>query len=82
MSFTCWLVHFNHKRFVICINDPATYVSLGTDKKNHTLIQKVTDHKVYLILEHHIASKQQQQQQEEKGHGHGHAIKRYNTSAS
>ena len=46
MSFTCSLVHFNHKRFVICIKDPATYVSLGTDKKNRTLIQKVTDHKV------------------------------------
>ena len=41
MSYACYssnsIVQFNHKGFVICSNDLATYVLSGTYKKNRTL---------------------------------------------
>ena len=41
MSSACYasnsIVQFNHKGFVICSNNLATYVLSGTDKKNRTL---------------------------------------------
>ena len=47
ISSSCYasnsIVQFNHKGFVICSNNLATYVLSDTDKKNQTFFLQVTD---------------------------------------